>query len=236
MANIGSEANIGNNAEIGASAGIGEDAKIGAKAYGAQEDPVPPTPQGVVLYDGAVTLDEEGEGSVVLDGEMVLGHPVTLTYDGNEYLTVVYLDEGEEAVVFGNDDIEILVYSNGNVSASDGNGDPITGEISIKLVQDAIPELTTLYEGTVALTLQGGEIPEMKGSFTLDRALNEGEFVYVYSGGVLRNAIEYYSGDVESWYEDENTYTVTFSETDCYCTTDDINVNSVNLKIAVPTT
>lgn len=132
-----------------------------------------------MLYDGAVTLDENGEGTITLDEPMSPGHVVTLTYDGQDHEGVVYTQDGLELTVTWGEYASFLINKDG-VSMHGDDGDPITGDVNIKLVQGGLPELDVLFEGTVALT--DGELYEMpvkQGTFDMSRELGSGELYFV---------------------------------------------------------
>lgn len=146
-----------------------------------------PGGEGEVLYDGTVTLDEYGEGTITLDEPMSPGHVVTLTYDGQDHEGIVKSSrDGIELVVMWGENASFTIDQNGVYMYGD-DGNPITGDVSIKLVQGELPELDALFDGTVALTdgeFQG--VPAKQGTFEASRELGDDELYFVIVDDVVK--------------------------------------------------
>ena len=67
---------------------------------------------------------------------MVEGYTITVTYDGNDYTGTVVEHGGSNAVNIETDTITIIIFANGSLAMSN-DGEAITGEINIKIVQTA---------------------------------------------------------------------------------------------------
>ena len=197
------------------------------------------TESGTVLFDGVVNLDENGEAQIELSADMVLGNKVTLNFGDDEYVAYVGCEGSTAFARFWSDSgNSIYIYSDGSVSATDENGDPITGEVILKLQQEPV-ELTTLFDGAVALTLHTGDIQSMAGTANLTGgAVAEGDWAFVYEDGALTSVGN--RGNIPIGWPD-GTYTIqvefnTDAGDEITYSTDNLTVSSVNLKVAVPAT
>lgn len=97
----------------------------------------PTEESGTVLFDGVTTLDEDGHATIELAEALVEGYTITVTYDGNDYTGTVVEHGGSNAVNIETDTITIIIFANGSNGslAMSNDGEAITGEINIKIVQ-----------------------------------------------------------------------------------------------------
>ena len=121
------------NLQMGIDAPLGSAAKMGATAWGEVEES-----SGTVLYDGAVTLeDNEGEGvfGQVVEGTLEIGKTINMTLNGSEYSGTVVEIRGMNGVNFL-DDAELgLMEQGGAIYLISDYGYASVGENTIKIVQ-----------------------------------------------------------------------------------------------------
>ena len=185
-----------------------------------------------MLFDGAVTLDENGEGTITLDEPMALGNVVVLTYDGQEHEGIVGSSNGDLTLEIRWGNNSSFGIEGDTVWMYDDDNNPVTGDVDVKLVQNGLPELEVLFEGTVALT--DDEIsgtPVKKGSFEASRELENGEAYFVFIGDDLK---AYTSDPGASWAEGTYMYGVSSAGgANWLFITTDTSQTSASVKFAV---
>lgn len=189
-----------------------------------------------MLYDGAVTLDEDGQSALVLSSQMEPWKGITVTYDGNEYSGVSSEQGGAVGVNVAGDYWNASIYFNGEgfvIVMQDENGDPITGDVTVK-VEQGEPELESIYEGTVALTNQGEMV---SGQFEVSRLVQNDEPLFVYTDGTLV-AHGFIGSDPIMWEAGGMNYGVvtSYDQTPWAFVSNDMSLTSVILKIEAPAT
>lgn len=188
-----------------------------------------------MLFDGTVTLDEDGQSSLELSEPMEPWKGITVSYNGKEYIGVSGEQGGAVGVNAVGDGLRISIYYNGEgfaIVMEDENGDPITGEVTIK-VEQGEPELETLYEGTVTLTNQGATV---SGQFNVSHLVQD-EPLFVYTDGALV-AHGYVSSDPITW-EDGGAVcgiVTSYDETTWAFMSNNTSLTSVNLKVEAQAT
>lgn len=186
-----------------------------------------------MLFDGTVTLDSDGNGEITFDGSAKLGHTLTITYDGVSYGG--YFENSRSGSRIVGDDWEIIFGTNGTqmqFTMYSPPGVALSGEINLKVEQGDMPNLTTLYDGTVSLAatqMSGHDV--MTGSCEISD-MPENVPVYVYVGGDLKAASE---DSAIQWMDGEYTNGLGPAGGTTYMyITSNLSLSSVDLKVAVP--
>ena len=185
-----------------------------------------------MLYDGAVTLDEDGNATIELESPLEAWKQITVTYNGVSQASVSKQDSENIDVQITGESFGFELSEDGYVFLEDEDGNPVAGEVTIKIEQADVTEFRTIYDGEVALTASGAV---MGGTFDVSE-LPEPPFVlFIYTDSIFRvNGMA--DGSVISWQDSEKTYGIKADglSTTWRIMTDNTSINSINLKIAIP--